>query len=252
MDWSDEGFVLGSRPHGEGAAVVQLLTAEHGRHAGLLHGATSRSKRGLTEPGTRVQATWRARLAEHLGTYGLEVERSYAAGLMDDPLRLAGLSAVCSMAELALPEREPHRALFEGLSALLDAMAVDDEADVWPGIYVRWELGLLTELGFGLDLNSCAATGRNDMLAYVSPRSGRAVSLSAGEAYRDKLLTLPGFLVGQGRADSQGVRDGLRLTGYFLQQHVFGPLDRPLPAARERLGAQLGEGGSLGRIHDGQ
>ncbi len=240
MDWSDDGFVLGHRPHGEGAAVVQLLTAAHGRHAGLVHGATSRRKRGLIEPGTRVRASWRARLAEHLGTYTLEAERSYAAGLMDDPLRLSGLSAVCSMAELALPEREAHPALFVGLGALFDAMAADDENAVWPGIYVRWELGLLSELGFGLDLSRCAATGRNDMLAYVSPRSGRAVSLSAGEDYRDKLLTLPGFLIGRGDVDAAAVGDGLRLTGYFLQQHVFGPMNRPLPAARERLAAQFG------------
>ncbi len=235
MEWSDRGFVLGHRPHGEGAAVVQLLTAEHGRHAGLVHGATSRRKRGLTEPGTLVQAVWRGRLAEHLGTYTLEIEKSHAAGLMDDVLRLSALSSVCSLAELALPEREPHPALFLGLGALFDAMAVDGEGAVWPGILVRWEMGLLSELGFGLDLSRCAATGRNDMLAYVSPRSGRAVSLSAGEEYHDKLLALPGFLIGLGEAEPVAVRDGLRLTGYFLQKHVFGPMDRPLPAARERL-----------------
>lgn len=245
MEWTDEAFVLAARRHGEGAAVVQLLTLDHGRHAGLVHGGGSASKRAVVEPGNRVQASWRGRLPEHLGRLTLEVERPYAATLMDDPKRLAGLAAACAVAEIALPEREPHPALFQATAALFDSLAETVE-DVWPAVYIRWELGLLRELGFGLDLTACAATGQTDDLVYVSPRTGRAVSREAGEPYREKLLRLPGFLVPN--PDTQlslapdDVRDGIRLTGFFLARHVFDPLNRPSPAARDRL-TDLLEGG---------
>lgn len=244
MDWTDEAFVLAARRHGEGAAVVQLLTREHGRHAGLVHGGGSASKRSLVEPGNRVQASWRGRLAEHLGRVTLEVERSYAATLMDDPKRLSALAAACAVAEVALPEREPHPAMFHATQALLDSLA-DTGDDVWPAIYIRWELGLLGELGFGLDLSACAATGQTDDLVFVSPRTGRAVSREAGAPYQDKLLALPAFL-----APSEGMEinvtptdflDGVRLTGYFLARHVFDPLNRPLPGARNRLADLLND-----------
>ncbi|MFT5180556.1 MAG: DNA repair protein RecO (recombination protein O) [Alphaproteobacteria bacterium] len=244
MDWTDEAFVLAARRHGEGAAVVQLLTREHGRHAGLVHGGGSASKRSLVEPGNRVQAAWRGRLAEHLGRVTLEVERSYAATLMDDPKRLSALAAACAVAEVALPEREPHPAMFHATQALLDSLA-DTGDDVWPAIYIRWELGLLGELGFGLDLSACAATGQTDDLVFVSPRTGRAVSREAGVPYQDKLLALPAFLT-----PSQGAEisvtptdflDGVRLTGYFLARHVFDPLNRPLPGARDRLADLLND-----------
>jgi len=238
MEWIDEAFVLAARPHGEGAAVVQLLTREHGRHAGLVYGGASASKRAQVEPGNRVQAAWRGRLPEHLGRLTLEVERPYAAAVMDDALRLAGLAAACAVAEGALPEREPHPALFHATAAFLDSL-VNTNNEIWPAVYVRWELGLLTELGFGLDLAKCAVTGQGTDLAYVSPRSGRAVSRDAAAPYVDKLLPLPGFLapaVGAARSASRGeISDGLRLTGYFLARHVFDPLNRPLPAARTRL-----------------
>lgn len=238
MEWTDEAFVLAARRHGEGAAVVQLLTRDHGRHAGLVHGGGSASKRALVEPGNRVQANWRGRLAEHLGRVTLEVERSYAASFMDDPRRLSALAAACAVAEVALPEREPHPAMFHATQALLDSL-VDTGDDVWPAVYIRWELGLLGELGFGLDLSSCAATGQTDDLVFVSPRTGRAVSRAAGEPYQDKLLALPTFLAPSG-GDGNGVtpsdiRNGVELTRYFLARHVFDPLNRPLPGARDRL-----------------
>lgn len=248
MEWTDQGFVLASRPHGEGAAVVQLLTLAHGRHAGLVHGGGSASKRALVEPGNRVHATWRGRLPEHLGRLTIEVERPFAATFMDDPKRLAALAAACAIAETALPEREPHPALFHATSALLESLAAG-AADVWPAVYIRWELGLLGELGFGLDLSSCAATGQLDELIYVSPRTGRAVSREAGEPYRDKLLALPAFLAPAAgstvarSAGAQDFRDGLALTGYFLARHVFDPLNRPLPQARLRLTDLLESGG---------
>ena len=247
MDWIDEAFVLAARPHGEGAAVVQLLTRDHGRHAGLVHGGGSASKRAVVEPGNRVQAAWRGRLAEHLGRLTLEVERPYAANLMDDPKRLSALAAMCAVAEIAMPEREPHPALFHATEALLENLAETGD-DVWPAIYIRWELGLLGELGFGLDLSTCAATGRSDDLAFVSPRTGRAVSREAGAPYEDKLLRLPAFLApaaaGPGiSAAATDIRAGLRLTGYFLARHVFDPLNRPPPAARDRLLDLLESGG---------
>jgi DNA repair protein RecO (recombination protein O) len=246
MDWTDEAFVLAARPHGEGAAVVQLLTKDHGRHAGLVHGGGSASKRALVELGNRVHATWRGRLPEHLGRLTLEVERPYAVSLMDDPKRLSALATMCAVAEIAMPEREPHPALFHATEVLLDSLA-ETAADVWQAIYIRWELGLLDELGFGLDLSACAATGHTDDLVFVSPRTGRAVSREAGAPYEDKLLRLPGFLTPEAKAgisaSDRDIHDGLRLTGYFLTWHVFDSLNRPPPAARDRLMDLLEAGG---------
>jgi DNA repair protein RecO (recombination protein O) len=236
MDWRDEGIVLAVRRHGEAAAIVSLLTAEHGRHAGLVRGGASRRLRGVLQPGNTVSASWRARLEEHLGAYTVEPFAS-AAALYDRPGPLAALTAATALVEAALPERAPHPELFRALTGLLDALGRPD----WAESYVRWELFLLADLGFGLDLGSCAATGANDGLAYVSPKSGRAVSLSAGEPWRDKLLPLPRFLSPEGgAADARQVIDGLRLTGWFLQRHVFEPHGRRTPDARERLVAHLG------------
>ncbi len=240
MEWIDEGIVLSARPHGETAAVVQLLTRDHGRHAGLVRGGQGRRARGVLQTGNRVAVTWRARLADHLGAYTCELETSHAARLMNDPDRLAALTAAAAVSERALPEREAHRLCYDGFLALLAAL----ESDHWAEAYVGWELALLAELGFGLDLASCAAGGANDQLAYVSPRSGRAVSLAAGEPYREKLLTLPGFLAGRGGGGPAEVGQGLRLTGYFLQRLVFGPQDRPLPVPRQRLAERFPEPGA--------
>lgn len=231
MRWEDEAIVLSARPHGETAAIVQLLTAGHGRHAGLVRAGQSARQRGIYQPGNRVAAHWSGRLAEHLGTFECELVASYAARLLDDSDRLAALTAATSVCEGALPEREPHPACYEGLLALLEAL----EGEHWAEVYVRWELALLAELGFGLDLTACAAGGDNDQLAYVSPRSGRAVSLSAGEPYREKLIPLPGFLVGRGEGGPKAVAEGLALTGFFLERHLFHPHDKQLPAARRRL-----------------
>lgn len=230
IEWQDEGIVLSAKAHGEDAAVVTLLTVQHGRHAGLARGAQSRRQRAVYEPGNLVEANWRARLADHLGNYTCEVVSSTASHLMEEPERLAALSAAMAVAERALPEREPHPAAFTGTQALLGALS----GAHWAEAYVHWELSLLRELGFGLDLSSCAGGG-NDRLAYVSPRSGRAVSLSAGEPYRDKLLTLPGFLLGEGGGGTAEVAQGLRLSGYFLERTVFHVTNDTLPPARLRL-----------------
>jgi len=238
MEWIDEGIVLSARKHGETSAVVTLLTRAHGRHAGLVRGGTGKTARGVLQPGNRVAARWRARLAEHLGLLACEMTHPFAAAVLDHPDRLAALAAACAVADAALPEREPCPEVYDGLLALLGAI----EDDVWPVAYVRWELGLLAALGFGLDLSECAASGRNDQLAYVSPRSGRAVSLAAGEPYRGRLLALPPFLTAGGGngAEAVAVLDGLRLTGHFLERHVFAPTGGgALPAARRRLEERL-------------
>jgi len=233
MDWTDDGIVLSVRRHGETSAIVSLLTRDHGRHAGLVRGGAGRRARDVLQPGNRVAASWRARLPEHLGTMTCELTGPVAADFLDDRLRLAGLSAICAMVDSALPEREPHARLYEATVALLSAL---DTTPAWPSAYVKWELGLLAEMGFGLDLDRCAATGRNDQLAYVSPRTGRAVSLAAGEPYRDRLLALPPFLLADGEAgDAAQVAAALGLTGHFFERHVYAPRSKALPSARERL-----------------
>lgn len=236
MKWQDDAVVLSVRPYGETAAIVQLLARTQGRHAGLVRGGQGARLRGVYQAGNRVTANWSGRLPEHLGTLECELVTSYAARVLDDPDRLAALSAAAAVCEEAMPEREPHPACFEGLLALLGTL----EGDHWAEVYVRWEIALLGELGFGLDLTACAAGGDNDHLAYVSPRSGRAVSLSAGAPYREKLLPLPAFLVGRGEGGPAAVAEGLALTGFFLERHLFHPHDKPLPAARRRLEQRFG------------
>jgi DNA repair protein RecO (recombination protein O) len=232
MNWSDEGVVLSARKHGEHAVIVQLLTHRHGRHAGLVRGGTGRRARGIFQPGNCVKAEWRARLAEHLGSYSCELVAAPTAALLDDPLRLSALASACAVAESALPEREAHPQLYIRLLDFLVALG----DDAWMAAYVEWELLLLADLGYGLDLSVCAATGRADDLVYVSPKSGRAVSREAGEPYRERLLPLPGFLAGSADApDAAAIAAGLALTGHFLENQVYALLDRPNPAARTRF-----------------
>lgn len=227
MEWTDTALVLSLRRHGESGTIAMLLTRDHGRHAGLLRG---QRQAAVLQPGTPVQARWRARLADHLGSFTLEAERSPAAGVLDDPLRLGALAAACALAEGSLPERAAVPGVHDGLRALLAALG----SEHWDAVYVQWELGLLAALGFGLELDRCAATGANDALAFVSPRTGRAVSLSAGEPYADKLLPLPGFLIGRGAADPPAVLQGLELTGYFIERLLFAQAHQPVPPARTR------------------
>lgn len=240
MDWTDQGIVLGRRRHGESAAVVTLLTREHGRHAGLVRGGTGKRGAALYQPGNLLAAHWRARLAEHLGTLTAEMADAFAARVLDDPLRLAGITSACAVLDAALPEREPHAPLFDATLTLLRSIQTAPEPTAWGKEYARWEVQCLAELGFGLDLASCAATGRRDGLTYVSPRTGRAVSEEAGAPYADKLFPLPSFLgpepaTDASAADPASVSTALRMTGHFLERHVLGPHDRKLPAARTRF-----------------
>lgn len=233
MQWTDEAIILSLRAHGETAAVAEVFARAHGRCLGLVHGGQSRRLRPFLQPGNHVHVTWKARLAEQLGHFTIEEGRSYAAQALDDAAALAALSSLTALAR-ALPERDPHPNLYE---ITLFVLGFLDDPTVWPALYARWELAFIEEMGFGLDLSACAATGANDGLAFVSPKSGRAVSASAGEPYRDKLLRLPPFfLKGRHAAVADGdVQDALKLTGYFIAARVFGSDGKPVPDARARL-----------------
>lgn len=233
MEWTDSAIVLSARKHGETSAIVTLMTPHQGVHAGLVRGGAGKRKRGDLQPGNKVAVQWRGRLAEHLGTYTCELLHAYAATLLDSPDALAALSSALAVTETALPEREAHPSIYDGLEILLNSLEGDD----WPSVYVKWELGLLGELGFGLDFTCCASTGETENLVFVSPKSGRAVSQEAGQPYINSLLPLPPFLLEQGRGGTpEEIVDGLELTGFFLERHVFGHLQaKNLPAARRRF-----------------
>ncbi|MEQ8227574.1 MAG: DNA repair protein RecO [Rhodospirillales bacterium] len=231
MEWHDKGYILATRKHGENALIVSALTENRGRQTGLVRGGAGRRKRGGLQIGNLVTLDWRGRLPEHLGTLTTEVLDAPAATLLDCPDGLAALSSACAVAEALLPEGEEHPAIFHGLAGL---MGVLDDPDVGSA-YVKWEVGVLGELGFGLDLTACAATGETENLVYVSPKTARAVSAEAGRPYHDKLLALPPFLLGAGGAETPAeVTDGLRLTGYFLENHALDGRAGRL-AARDRL-----------------
>jgi DNA repair protein RecO (recombination protein O) len=233
MEWSDEGVILSVRAHGETSAVLELFTRQNGRHLGLVYGGRSRKLRPVLQIGNHVEASWKARIADNLGHFSLELRKGYAAEVLDDAAGLAGLTSIAALARL-LPERDPHPNLFE---ITLFVLGYLDDREVWPALLVRWELALLEELGFGLDLTACAATGSQHNLIYVSPRSGRAVSAAAGEPYKQRLLALPKFLLG-GAGDGVSAADvlaGLALTEHFLLARVLRPRDQVLPEARNRL-----------------
>jgi DNA repair protein RecO (recombination protein O) len=234
MQWIDDGVVLGARRHGESSVILELMTREHGRHLGLVHGGRSRTLRPVLQTGNTVHATWRARLDEHLGSYQIEGKDARAARFIASPLALYGLATMVALLRF-LPERDPHPALYETLTVLVDHL---DDADLAPALFVRFELAVLAELGYGLDLSRCAATNATDDLAYVSPKSGRAVSAMAGEPYRDRLLALPAFLTGRSRANRPAPEDvaaGFRLTDFFLRQNVFEPRGEAPPQERARF-----------------
>jgi len=242
MEWEDDAFVLSARAHGETGAIVELLTAERGKFAAHVAGGASRKMRPFLQPGAKVIARYRARVSDQLGSASLEPIGEGPASLFDDALALAGLASAAAIAA-ALPEREPHPGAFHALEALI---AVLGNPDIWPAVYVRFEAGLLTDLGFELDLSKCTVTGSVDDLIYVSPRTGRAVSRDAGEPYKERLLALPPFLLSsQGGLNEGDVRSGLELTGHFLEQHVFAPMNRPLPPARVWLVQRLADAGRL-------
>jgi DNA repair protein RecO (recombination protein O) len=232
MQWIDEGIVLGVKRHGETSVILELMTREHGRHLGLVRGGAGTRMRGVLQTGNTVRATWRARLDEHLGHYTVEGIDLRAAKFLPAAHAVHGVTHLAALCRL-LAEREQHAAIHAALEAILDRL--DDPAAAAPMI-ARFELNFLAELGFGLDLSSCAATGAADDLIYVSPRSGRAVSRAAGEDYRDKLLRLPAFLHGEGQPQSAAdLADAFALTGFFLDRHAFAPRGLAVPEARARF-----------------
>ena len=233
-EWQADAIIISVRPHGEGNAVVSLLTADYGRHAGLVRGGASKKMRGTVQPGNRVQASWRARLSEQLGQMQLELTQAVAARFLDSPMRLAGVASVCALLEGALPEREPNERLYAGTDALLSVISMDDDDEGWLEGYVRWELGLLHAAGYQLDLDRCAASGETTNLAYVSPKSGGAVSRHHAGQFANRLLALPGFLGGVACPSHDWVA-GLYLTGHFLAKRVFAAHNADIPAARRRL-----------------
>ena len=230
--WSDQGIILNVQAHGEHGGVVSLLTENHGRHAGFVHGIQSSKKRSEFELGHVVDVEWSSRLSENLGNFKMESKQSFAVYAMDDPKKLYALQSLCAIAHMTLPEREDATGVFDASLAFLESL----NTEIWAPAYVYWEMGLLKMLGFGVDLSCCAASGVTEDLIYVSPKSGRAVSKAEGEIYKSRLLPLPGFLTGSGEFDDQAIADGLQMTGYFLQHRVFGMTSNlVLPDVRHRL-----------------
>ncbi len=233
MEWRADGVLLAVRHHGENAAIIEVFTRDYGLHAGVVRGGASRKQAPILQPGAQLDVSWRARLEDHLGAFTVEPVRSRAAQVMDDRLALAGLNAICGLLQFALAERDPHPELYARSLALFDKLGTDPN---WPLAYLHWELALLDDLGFGLDLGSCAVTGARDDLAYVSPKSGRAVSRKGAGDWADKLLPLPYCLMGQGPWEPVELAAGLRVTGHFLTHWIAPELgDKPLPASRQRL-----------------
>ncbi len=240
MEWRDEGIVLGVKKHGETSAIVELLTRGHGRHLGLVRGGRSTRFQSLLQPGNSLLVDWRARLDEHLGAYAVEPLTLRAGRLIGSALALHGLSYLGALVRL-LPERDPHEALYEALTVIVDHL---DAVEVAPALVARFEARILAECGFGLDLDRCAASGVREDLIYVSPKSGRAVSATAGAPWRDKLLPLPAFLRDkEASPPAADIADAFRMTGYFLERDLFGPRGLPMPDARRAFLVSAGATG---------
>ena len=233
MEWRDQGLLLTTRRHGESAAIIDVFTQTHGRHAGVVRGGASRKIAPSLQPGAQLDLLWRARLEDHLGAYQVEPIRSRAAAALSGRLALAGLNTVTALLGFCLPEREPHEGLYQRTEQLLDLLGQDE---VWPLAYLNWELALLEEMGFGLDLTACAVTGQSDGLIYVSPKSGRAVSAIGAGDWADRMLPLPPCLRGEGPSPDAQVAQAFDTTGYFLM-HRLAPVlvGKPLPEARARF-----------------
>jgi len=232
MEWRDEGLIIGVRRHGEGSAIVEAMTRAHGRHLGLIRGGRSARLRATLQAGNTVGLVWRARLDEHLGAYAVEPLSLRAGRLMGSALALAGVNYLAQLLRV-LPERDPHEGVYEAASLIADAL---DEAMLAPALVARFEARILAECGFRLDLSRCALTGAMDRLAYVSPKSGRAVSAEAGAPWRERLLPLPPFLRDDApldaRPSAEEVADAFRLTGFFLARDLFALKGEPLPDSR--------------------
>ncbi|MBL1258475.1 DNA repair protein RecO [Methylocystis sp. Sn-Cys] len=237
MEWQDEGLVIGARKHGETSVILELMTRAHGRHLGVVRGGRSKAMRPVLQPGNLVASTWRARLEDHMGAYAVEPLALRAARYLDRAAALHGVTMLAALLRL-LPERDPHEALFDMAEAI--AVRLDSPNAAAP-LMAQFELALLGALGFGLDLERCAVTGTRDDLAYVSPKTGRAVNREAGAPWRDRLLPYPRFLQEETEnAAPEEIADAFRLTGYFLTCDVLAPRGAALPASRALYIAALG------------
>lgn len=233
MEWRDTGILLGTRRHGETSLILDVFTPERGRHAGVLRGGTSRKMAPHLQPGGQLDLRWRARLEDHIGAFTVEPQRSRAAAAMGDRLALSGLNAVVALLRFCLPERVPHPALYLRSERLLDLLG---QPDLWPLAYLRWELALLEDMGFALDLGQCAVTARTEGLVYVSPKSGRAVTAEGAGNWIHHLLPLPPVMLGQGEAEDSEIAQALDTTGYFMEHRLAPQMgDKSLPEARARL-----------------
>ena len=230
MQWTDEAVILGVRRHGENSVIAEVMTRERGRHLGLIRSGRSRTMQPVLQPGNKVEVTWRARLDEHLGEFRVEPLHLRAAHLMETATAVYGVQAMAALLRL-LPERDPHPHLFETLNVILDH--VSDPTDGGE-LFVRFELAVLDDLGYGLDLTECAATGTKDNLTFVSPKTGRAVSYEAGLPWADKMLALPEFLASetQKAATLESLEQAFKLTGFFLQRLIYEPRGLDIPDAR--------------------
>jgi len=231
MEWTDEAIILGTRKHGETSVLLEVMTRTHGRHLGLVRGGRSKRLQPVLQPGNSLSVTWRARLESHVGQFSIELTTSRAAALMARPMGTYGIQFIADLTRL-LPERDPHPYLFQALEVIGDECR---EGDVAGELMVRYELALLSELGYGLSLDACAATGVRDDLIYVSPKSGRAVSREAGAPYHDRMLPLPAFLRGEAASNRLAfdeIAQGFQLSGFFLEKHIYGPAEKSAPGLR--------------------
>jgi DNA repair protein RecO (recombination protein O) len=236
MEWAERGLILGLKKHGETSVILELMTRAHGRHLGVVRGGRSKNMQPVLQPGNEVEAVWRARLEEHLGLYAIEAVALRTDLLLSSPQGLLGVNWLAALLRL-LPERDPHPALYDKAQVLLGQLTTP----LAPALFVHFELSILAELGFGLDLSECAATGSHENLIYVSPKSGRAVSAEAGAPWAGKLLPLPDFLreTPGTEASREQIRDGFRLTEFFLMRDVFAPRGKPLPDSRAAFVGRL-------------
>ena len=231
MEWQDNGIVLSLKNYGERSGLLEVLTLEHGRHLGIVRDIRSQYRKGSLQAGNTLQLNWRARISEHLGSFTFDVVESRAAKIMNNKLALVGLQTLVAYTNI-LPERESVGSLYKALSIVLDSMSSNND---WLELLIKWEMGFLAELGFGIDISKCVVSLETDNLIYVSPKSGKAVSKQIGNPYKDKLLKLPSFLIDNKKPSKIDVINGFLLTGFFLNKDVYEPLGLKMPNSRDRI-----------------
>lgn len=232
MEWTDEAIVLGTRRHGEGSVILEVMSRSHGRHLGLVRGGSGSRLRPVLQPGNTISAVWRARLDEHLGNFAVEPVNLRAASLLAWPHAVYAVTHLAALCRF-LAERDPHADLYTSLETVLDHIEFPAVA---AALVIRFEIKVLTDLGFGLDLARCAVTGATDQLAFVSPRTGRAVTRETGSPWEDRLLRLPSFVcdvTAERLPTAAEIDEGFALSGHFLSARVLDPREPGVVLARE-------------------